>query len=612
MHFGGLYEDDIIGKAYDRRLMARFIRYLAPYKWGVVCALLLLPPMVASKLAQPWLLKIAIDSHIVKGEMEGLPLLAFYFFLLLLADSLLTYAGVYLLQLLGQKVMHDMRMELFSHVQRLSSSFYDKTSSGSLVTRLTSDVEALGEMFTAGAITIVGDLLALVGIISIMLWMNLKLSLVTFSVLPILIWTVFAFRIRMRTAFRNVRSRLANLNSFLAESIGGMAVVQLFNREETERREFTRLNAGYRDANLPVITWDASLYALVETLSSVAVGLIIWYGGGEIVRGVLTFGALVAFIQYIEMFFAPIRDLSAKYSVMQGAMAALERVFHLLDTEKEEQPPYNPPLPKGEVVTSGIGAFPPLQKGGEGGFTGPFSTIEFRDVWFAYQGEEYVLKGFNLRIRRGERVAIVGETGGGKTTVTRLLTRLYEVSRGDISIDGIDIRQIPIPLLRRRIGLVLQDPFLFTGDLRHNICLDDAEAGQRVEVAAAMVGADRFIRNVPNGFRDEVRERGVNLSAGERQLISFARAVAFDPEILVLDEATASVDTASERLIQEGLKGLMAGRTSIVVAHRLSTIQDADRIVVIHRGEKVEEGNHQELLLKKGLYYRLYQLQFKD
>jgi ATP-binding cassette subfamily B protein len=596
MHFGGLYEDDIIGKAYDRRLMARFVRYLAPYKWGVVSALLLLPPMVAVKLAQPWLIKTAIDSHIVKGEMEGLPLLAFYYFLLLLADSLLTYAGVYLLQLMGQKVMQDMRIELFSHVQRLSSAFFDRTPSGSLVTRLTSDVEALGEMFTAGAITIVGDLLALVGIISIMLWMNLKLSLVTFSVLPVLIWTVFAFRRRMRTAFRNVRSRLANLNSFLAESIGGMAVVQLFSREDTERREFTRLNAGYRDANLPVISWDASLYALVETLSSVAVGLIIWYGGGEIVRGTLTFGALVAFVQYIEMFFAPIRDLSAKYSVMQGAMAALERLFHLLDTEKEEQIPLNPPLPKG----------------GDGGFSEPFNTIEFRDVWFAYQGEEYVLKGFNLRILRGERIAIVGETGGGKTTVTRLLTRLYEVSRGAITLDGIDIRKIPIPLLRRRIGLVLQDPFLFSGDIRHNICLDDEEAGKRVEEAAAMVGADRFIRNLPNGFREEVRERGSNLSAGERQLISFARAVAFNPEILVLDEATASVDTASERLIQEGLMGLMAGRTSIVVAHRLSTIQDADRIVVIRRGEKVEEGNHQELLAKKGLYYRLYQLQFKD
>jgi ATP-binding cassette subfamily B multidrug efflux pump len=612
MHFGGLYEDDIIGKAYDRRLMARFVRYLAPYKWGVISALLLLPPMVAVKLAQPWLLKIAIDSHIVKGEMEGLPLLAFYFFLLLLADSLLTYAGVYLLQLMGQKMMQDMRMELFSHVQRLSSAFFDRTPSGSLVTRLTSDVEALGEMFTAGAITIVGDLLALVGIISIMLWMNLKLSLVTFSVLPILIWTVFAFRRRMRTAFRSVRSRLANLNSFLAESIGGMAVVQLFSREETERHEFTRLNAGYRDANLPVISWDASLYALVETLSSVAVGLIIWYGGGEIVRGALTFGALVAFIQYIEMFFAPIRDLSAKYSVMQGAMAALERVFHLLDTEKEEQIPLNLPLPKGETATASLGAFPPLEKGGEGGFSEPFQTIEFRDVWFAYQGDEYVLKGFNLRILRGERIAIVGETGGGKTTVTRLLTRLYEVSRGAITLDGIDIRQIPIPLLRNRIGLVLQDPFLFTGDIRHNICLDDEDAGKRMEEAASMVGADRFIRNLPNGFREAVLERGVNLSAGERQLISFARAVAFDPEILVLDEATASVDTASERLIQEGLMGLMAGRTSIVVAHRLSTIQDADRIVVIRRGEKVEEGNHQELLAKKGLYYRLYQLQFKD
>jgi len=612
MHFGGLYEEDIIGKAYDRRLMTRFVRYLAPYRWGVICALLLLPPMIASKLAQPWLLKIAIDKHIVTGRMEGLPLLAFWFFLLLLADSLFSYASIYLLQLLGQKVMQDMRMEMFTHVQRLSMAFFDKTPSGSLVTRLTSDVEALGEMFTAGAITIVGDLLALVGIIGIMLWMNLKLSLVTFSVLPILIWTVFSFRRKMRTAFRNVRSRLANLNSFLSESIGGMAVVQLFNREQTERHEFTRLNAGYRDANLPVITWDASLYALVETLSSVAVGLIIWYGGGEIVRGALTFGALVAFIQYIEMFFAPIRDLSAKYSVMQGAMAALERVFHLLDTEKEEQIPLNPPLPKGEAMTSGIGVFPPLEKGGAGGFSEPFQTIEFRDVWFAYQGDDHVLKGFNLKIRRGERIAIVGETGGGKTTVTRLLTRLYEVGKGAITIDGNDIRQIPLPMLRRRIGMVLQDPFLFTGDIRHNICLDDEIAGKRVEEAAAMVGADRFILNLPNGYREAVLERGVNLSAGERQLISFARAVAFDPEILVLDEATASVDSASERLIQEGLKGLMTGRTSIVVAHRLSTIQDADRIVVIHRGEKVEEGNHQELLAKKGLYYRLYQLQFKD
>ena len=602
MHFGGLYEDEIIGKAYDRKLMGRFIRYLAPYRGMALCTLLLLPLIAAAKLAQPYLLKIAIDNYIMQGRMEGLPLLSFYFFLLLLADSLLTYLEVYLLQLLGQRVMQDLRMALFRHVQHLSSAFFDKTPTGSLVTRLTSDVEALGEMFTAGVITIVGDVLVLLGIIGIMLWMNLKLSLVTFSVLPFLIWTVFTFRRKMREAFRNVRARLANLNAFLAESIGGMTVVQLFNREATERREFSRLNAAHRDANLPVITWDASLYALVETLSAVAVGLIIWYGGGEIVLGALTFGALVAFIQYIEKFFAPIRDLSAKYSVMQGSMAALERIFHLLDTERGPG--------SGSVSGSELNSKPEPQP--EPVSPEPFDTIEFRDVWFAYQGEEYVLKGFNLRIRRGERIALVGETGGGKTTVTRLLTRLYEVSRGAITIDGTDIRQMPLPLLRRRIGLVLQDPYLFTGTIGYNVCLGDNSAGQRMEQAAAMVGADRFIRTLPDGFQEEVRERGVNFSAGERQLISFARAVAFDPEILVLDEATASVDTASERLIQDGLKGLMAGRTSIVVAHRLSTIQDADRIVVIHRGEKVEEGTHQELLAIRGLYYRLYQLQFKE
>lgn len=608
MHFGGLYEEDIIGKAYDRKLMARFIHYLAPYRWKVLGVLLLLPPMVAAKLGQPYLLKIAIDSHIVAGRMKGLPLLAFYFFLLLLADSLLTFAEMYLLQLLGQRVMQDLRLELFAHVQRLSSSFFDKASTGSLVTRLTSDVEALGEMFTAGVITIFGDLLALVGIVGIMLWMNLKLSLVTFSVLPILIWTVFTFRRKMREAFRDVRARLANLNAFLAESIGGIAVVQLFNREKTEQREFTRLNAAYRDANLPVITWDASLYALVETLATVAVGLIIWYGGGEIVQKALTFGVLVAFIKYIDMFFSPIRDLSAKYSVMQGAMAALERIFHLLDTEKQEHIPIKKPGSGSEmIIISG-----PQPDFAQDGMGTPVRTLEFRDVWFAYHGNEYVLKGFDLKIQRGERIALVGETGGGKTTVTRLLTRLYDVSRGAITLDGADIRQMPLPLLRRRIGLVLQDPYLFTGSIGYNISLGDGEAGRRMEEAAAMVGADRFIRNLPNGFEEEVLERGVNFSAGERQLISFARAVAFDPEILVLDEATASVDTEAERLIQEGLKGLMTGRTSIVVAHRLSTIQDADRIVVIHHGEKIEEGNHQELLAKRGLYYRLYQLQFKD
>jgi ATP-binding cassette subfamily B protein len=598
MHFGGIYEDEIVGKAYDRKLLGRFIRYLRPYRMLVVWSLLLLPLIAAAKLAQPWLIKIAIDSHITAGKMEGLPLLSFWYFALIIVDGLLTYLEIYLLQLLGQKIMFDLRMDIFSHIQGLSSSFMDRTPTGSLVTRVTSDVEVLGEMFTAGIISIIGDILVLIGIVGIMLWMNLKLSLVTFSVLPILLYIVFTFRLRMRKSFREVRARLSNLNSFLAESIGGMAVVQLFNRQKTEQQEFTRLNASYRDANLPVITWDAALFAGVEALSSIAVGLIIWYGGGEIIRGALTFGALVAFIQYMEKFFAPIRDLSAKYSIMQGAMAALERIFGLLDMEKKEEiVQRNEDLPGFENLA---------------GLDSSIETIEFRDVWFAYQNEEYVLKGFNLTIRRGEKIALVGETGGGKTTVTRLLSRFYEVKRGNIFINGCEIHQIPLAELRGRIGVVLQEPFLFSGSLEHNITLGDEGAHRRMEEAAALVGADRFISHLPHGFAEEVRERGVNFSVGERQLISFARAVAFDPEVLVLDEATSSVDTASERLIQEGLQGLLTGRTSLVVAHRLSTVRDADRIVVIHKGEKAEEGSHEELMERQGLYYRLYQLQFKD
>ncbi|MRR58580.1 MAG: ABC transporter ATP-binding protein [Deltaproteobacteria bacterium] len=602
MHFGGIYEDEIVGKAYDRKLLGRFIHYLRPYRGLVVCSLLLLPLIAAAKLTQPWLIKVAIDSHITTGRMEGLPLLSFWYFALILADGILTYLGIYLLQYLGQKIMFDLRMDLFSHIGGLSSSFMDRTPTGSLVTRVTSDVEVLGEMFTAGLISIVGDILVLVGIVGIMLWMNLKLSLVTFIVLPILLYIVFTFRLKMRKSFREVRARQSNLNSFLAESIGGMAVVQLFNRQKTEQKEFTRLNASYRDANLPVITWDASLFAAVEALSSVAVGLIIWYGGGEIIRGTLTFGALVAFIQYMEKFFSPIRDLSAKYSIMQGAMAALERIFGLLDVEKKApvtvaEAQQNEDLP-GLQSLAGLDSF--------------IETIEFRDVWFAYTDEEYVLKGFNLTIRRGEKIALVGETGGGKTTVTRLLSRFYEVNRGSILINGCEIREIPLPELRGRIGVVLQEPFLFTGSLEHNITLGDEGARQRMEEAATMVGADHFIAHLPNGYAEEVRERGVNFSVGERQLISFARAVAFDPEVLVLDEATSSVDTASERLIQEGLQGLLTGRTSLVVAHRLSTVRDADRIVVIHKGEKAEEGSHDELMARQGLYYRLYQLQFKD
>ncbi len=591
MHFGGIYEDEIAGKAYDRVLMARFLAYLRPYRWLVMAALFLLPLTTAAKLAQPWLIKTAIDNHIITGQLAGLPRLAVGFLFLILAESLLAFLEVWILQLLGQRIMQDLRLELFAHVQKLSTSFFDRTPTGSLVTRLTSDVEVLGEMFAAGIITVVGDFLLLAGIIGIMLWMNLKLTLITLSVLPLLFWVAFNFRNRMRAAFRQVRARLANLNSFLNESIGGMGLIQLCNRQISEQKEFRRLNASYRDANLPVITWDASLYAAVEALSSVAVGLLIWYGGKEIIGGVLTFGALVAFIQYIEKFFSPIRDLSAKYSVMQGAMAALERLFILLDTS-ESIP--EPTMDKVVMPSQNV------------------SVIEFKDVWFAYRDNEYVLKGLNLTLKRGEKIALVGETGGGKTTVTRLLSRLYDVTRGGITLDGIDLRQVPIYELRHRIGVVLQDPYLFSGTIEYNICLGDDTILPRVRHAAALVGADSFIERLANSYQEEVRERGSNFSAGERQLISFARAVAFDPEILVLDEATASVDTASERLIQEGLRRLMANRTTLVVAHRLSTIRDADRIAVIHRGEKVEEGNHIELMEQRGLYFRLFQLQFKS
>jgi len=606
MHSHGIYEDEIVGKAYDRKLLLRFAAYLRPYLWLVAAVIAILPLTTAAKLAQPWLIKLAIDNHIIKGDLAGLPLVAGGFLLLILAESLLSFLEVLLLQYIGQRVMQDIRIELFSHVQQLSTSFFDRTATGSLVTRLTNDVEVLGEMFAAGIITVVGDILLLAGIVGVMLYLNLHLSLATFTVLPLLFWIAFTFRRKMRNAFRQVRARLANLNVFLSESISGMTLIQLFNRQEQERQEFTRLNSSYRDANLPVITWDAALYASVEAISSVAVGLLIWYGSGEILAGALTFGALVAFIQYIEKFFAPIRDLSAKYSVMQGAMAALERLFNLLDCREilPEALPSSLSLKTANPLHEGEGGRSP----GEGGV--PF--IRFSDVWFAYKEEDFVLRAFSLDIGRGEKVALVGATGGGKTTVTRLLSRLYDVSRGAIEVDGTDLRRMPLPDLRRRIGIVLQDPYLFTGTVEDNICLGDDQARQNVRRAATIVGADRFIDRLANGYGEVVRERGNNFSVGERQLLSFARAVAFDPEILVLDEATASVDSEAEQLIQEGLKGLMSGRTTLVVAHRLSTIRDADRIAVIHRGEKVEEGSHDELLAARGVYYRLYQLQFRE
>jgi len=595
MHHGGIYAEEIKGKAYDKQLLIRFVRYVMPYRTTMLAVLLILPLVALCRLAQPWIIKLAIDNHIITRQLDGLELVALLFVGILLTESLLTYAEVFLLQSTGQKVMADMRDELYRHVLNLPVPWFDQTPTGSVITRLINDVEVLGEMFASGIITIIGDIMLLIGIISVMLWMHPKLSLVTFSIMPLLFWMAWFFRNRMRQSFREVRACLGRLNSFLAENIAGISITQIFNRQLDEQERFTGLNAACRDASKPVIFWEASLYAVVEALSSVAVALVIWYGGNSILGGALTFGVLVAFIQYIEKFFTPIRDLSAKYSVMQGAMAALERIFALLDTEKAGTVDRGPGT---KIVTDTVNghARRPL--------------IEFRQVTFAYRAGENVLEDFNLTIRRGEKVALVGESGGGKTTIARLLTRMYDLDCGDILIEGTNIHTMPLGSIRNRVGIVLQDPCLFAGSIEFNICLGDETARQRVQEAATIVGADSFIQRLPLQYQHQITERGANLSAGEKQLISFARAVAFEPEILVLDEATANIDTASEQMIKEGLKGLMQGRTSLIIAHRLSTIKDADRIVVIHKGNKVEEGTHLELMQSGGLYHRLHTLQF--
>lgn len=604
MHHGGLHEDAITGKVYDVRLLRRFLPFLRPYAPVVGGILLLLPLTTLCRLAQPLLLKYAIDQAIVPGRLEQLAGPSVLFLGVLLLEAALTWAEVYGLQLVGQKVMADLRRALFGRLQRLPVGWFDRSAAGGVVTRVTSDVESLGEMFAAGIVSVVGDLLLLAGIVAAMLWMDPQLSLVTFTVLPPLVLVAWLFRRNMRQAFREVRACLGRMNGHLAEVIGAVAVVQSCGREEDECRRFTALNHAYRAANRPVILWDASLYAVVEMLSSIAIALIIWYGSGQMLAGVLTFGTLVAFIQYIEKFFGPIRDLSAKYGIMQGAMAALERIFALLDEPEEEQGPgARGQGPEGEGQKD-------QDSGARGqGQEGP-PLVEFRGVCFAYRPDEPVLSGFNLVLRRGERLALVGESGGGKTTVTRLLARMYEWQQGLIMMDGVDIRRIPLAELRCRMAVVPQEPFIFAGSVAFNISLGDEQAAARIREAALTVGADRFIEQLPQGYETRLAERGSNLSLGERQLISFARAVAFNPELLVLDEATASVDSESERLIQEGVRRLLAGRTALVIAHRLSTVRDADRIAVIRQGGVVEEGRHDGLLSSGGEYARLYCLQF--
>lgn len=585
------HDDDVVGKAYDARLMRRLLRYLKPYRPAVAGALLAILAHSLLQLAPPYLTRLAIDRYIVPGDLAGLGGLAGLFLLVLVASFALEFVQTYLTQLTGQRVMFDLRMEVYGHLQRLDLRFYDRNPVGRLMTRVTTDVDVLNDLFTSGVISVVGDVFTLGGIMVVMLAWDWRLALVAFSVLPLIVWVTQWFRRHVRESYRQVRRLIARINAYLQENLTGMATVHLFRREALNFQRFEEINRQHRDANIASIFYYAVFYPAIELIGAVAAALIIWYGGGWVLEGSLTLGSLVAFIQYTQRFFRPISDMSEKFNVLQAAMASSERIFHVLDTPVEIQ---SPPRPVRR---------PPTARG----------HLRVEQVWFAYQDEEYVLKDISFEVAPGERVGIVGATGAGKSTLVSLLLRFYDVSRGRILVDGIDIRALDLGDLRSLFGLVLQEVHLFSGTIASNIRLGNAAiSDEAVRRAARAVHADRFIERLPGGYEHPVAERGATLSTGQKQLLSFARALAFDPRILLLDEATAHVDTETELLIRDALRVLMRGRTTIAIAHRLSTIQDMDKILVLHKGELREVGTHQELLARRGIYYRLYQLQYRD
>ena len=582
---------------YDRRLASRLLGFLRPYRKEVVWSVLLLAGISLLEIAGPYLTKVAIDTYVkpVSGHAvplaeatRGLLLIALAYIGVLAGAFALRYVQTYVMSMVGQRAMRDLRLTIFRHLTSLTPAYYDTRPVGQILTRVTQDVSVLNELFAQGVVAILGDLFILFGIIGAMVWLNWKLALVTLTTVPLLALATAVFRAKVRVSYRRVRSRLARLNGFLQEHLQGLDVLKLFNAEQKETRRFDQANESHYEAHIQNIFYYAVFFPTVEVIGALAIALILWYGGGGILAGVVTFGVVVAFIQYAERFYQPVRDLSEKYNMIQAAMVASERIFELLDTA--------PAVPEPTTPT------PASRLRGE---------VEFDHVSFAYTPDEWVLHDVSFRVAPGEKVAIVGATGAGKTTIANLMCRFYEFQRGSIRIDGTDIRSLSGGAIRRQIGLVLQDVFLFSGSVRDNIAFGDrGRIGDEVDRALAEVGGERLEKRLPKGLDEEVGERGAFLSMGERQILAFARALHYDPSILILDEATSSVDVETERTIQAALRRLLEGRTSLVIAHRLSTILDADRILVLHKGELREQGTHAELLAKGGIYARLYELQY--
>jgi ATP-binding cassette subfamily B protein len=604
------HEEEVLGRAYDGRLMRRMLGYLTPYRWQVALAVLVVLVDALVGLAGPWLTKEAIDHGIRHRDLGYLDLVAGLYLGVLVLGFGLGYLQHQVMQRVGQNIMLDLRLSLFRHLQRLPMRYYDRHPVGRIMTRVTNDVDVLNEMFTSGVVAIFGDIFALVGIVIAMWRLNAELLAVTFSVLPLVVIMTLLFRSRVRRSFRDIRTRLARMNAFLNENLTGMNTVQILNREQRNFEEFRRINGEHRDANLQAVFYNALFFPVLELIGAIAVSLIVWYGGRQVMWTGITLGTLVAFIQYTQRFFRPISDLSEKYNILQQALASSERIFGLLDTPADPaaglievaEPSHN-----GRPTTS----LPSSEATHRRSATPLSGRVEFDRVSFAYQDDTYVLRDVTFSIDPGEKVALVGATGSGKTTLTSLLLRYYEPQSGEIRVDNRPLRDWPIEVLRQRVGLVLQDVFLFSGTVESNLSLGDQTLSREaLERAAREVHAHEFIDRLPGGYEAQVMERGATLSSGQKQLLAFARALARDPDLLILDEATSSVDTHTELLIQDALRRLMRNRTSLVIAHRLSTIQDVDRIVVLHHGRVREIGTHAELLALDGIYTRLYRLQY--